>query len=124
MTLKYHYDSKKGILFGEMSTPLTIDELQNGLIELLESDEIPSTVKTIWDFRNLDFTTIDTDFMMQFIDIREKYPQRGNAKIAFVVMGDFAFGMIRMYEGHSTHLPQQTMVFQDYSSALNWLLKQ
>ncbi len=125
MPIDYHYDGEKEILFGEMKSPLTIEELRATMNQLLQSDEIPSDANTMWNLKNLDFTAIDNDFMMQLINIREKNLQRGTAKIAFVVTetDDFAFGMVRMYEGHSAHLPQRTMVFQNYARALKWLLE-
>jgi hypothetical protein len=123
MPINYHYDGEKEILFGEIKSPLSIEDFRTTMDYLLKSDEIPSDVSTVWDLRNLDFTAIDHDFMMQLIGIREKNPQRGTAKIAFVVTDDFAFGMVRMYEGHSAHLPQKTMVFQNYARALKWLLE-
>ena len=55
------------------------------------------------------------------IEMRKRYPERGNAKLAIVVHSDFSFGMSRMYEMLSDRLPQSIMVFRDYAKAEQWL---
>jgi hypothetical protein len=61
---------------------------------------------------------------MDLIEIRKKYPERGNAKIAIVASTDLSFGMSRMYEVFSGNLPQTIMVFRNLEEAEQWLVKQ
>lgn len=123
MAIEYHYDNEMRILFGEMTNTLTIEEFRNALNAFLNSEEIPSDVNTLWNLENLDFDTLDNSIIADFIAARMQNPQRGEAKLAFVVNDDFAFGMTRMYEGRSALLPQKTMTFRSQTEAVAWLLE-
>jgi len=71
--------------------------------------------------RELDFTKVDRDMERGLVEIRKQHPERGQARIAFVLDDDLAFGMMRMYEALSVRLTQQMYVFRDYAKAQAWL---
>ena len=65
-------------------------------------------------------------FLQGIIEIRKKYPERNTARLAHVVKGDFAFGMMRMYQIYSDldqyHLNQKVGIFKSIPEAEEWLL--
>ncbi len=124
MPISFHYDRGKKILYGTMTGRITEDEFQASLQEILQSDQFPPDTRTLWDLRELDFSTIDSLMEKRLINIRRKYPERGRARLAFIVAGDLAFGMGRMYEILSEDLPQEIKIFKKYSEGENWLLDQ
>ncbi|MCF6187007.1 MAG: hypothetical protein L3J49_05955 [Desulfobulbaceae bacterium] len=101
---------------------MTEEEFQTSLQEILQSAQFPPDTRTLWDLRELDFSTIDSLMEKRFITIRREYPERGRARLAFIVAGDLAFGMGRMYEMLSEDLPQTIRTFRKYSEGENWLL--
>ncbi len=122
MPVELYYDKKKDALFGIMRGLITIEENENALNTIMKSDQYPPDIRTLWDVREQDFTNIDADFEMRLIELRKKYPERGNARMALVVSTDLGFGMSRMYQNLSANLPQNIMVFRDYADAEKWLL--
>jgi hypothetical protein len=98
--------------------------------KIVSSDDHPPNVLTLWDARSvrikLDAESVqakggETQVFLAMIEMRKRYPERGNTKLAIVVPSDFSFGMSRMYEMLSDHLPQTIMVFREYSEAERWL---
>ncbi len=124
MPITIRYDREKKVLYGTMTGQVTEDEFQASLLEILQSDQFPPDTRTLWDLRELDFRTIDSLMEKRLINIRRRYPERGRARLAFIVAGDLAFGMGRMYEILSEDLPQEIRLFRKYSEGENWLLGQ
>jgi len=124
MPISFYYDREKEALYGTMTGQITEDEFQASLQEILQSDQFPPDTRTLWDLRELDFKTIDSLMEKRLINIRREYPERGRARLAFIVAGDLAFGMGRMYEILSEDLPQEIRIFRKYSEGENWLLGQ
>ncbi len=77
----------------------------------------------MWDMRELDFSGYDRSFEERLINIQKKYPQRGQARVAWIVGDDHAFAMGRMYEALSEQLTQNIRVFRSYTEAEDWLLQ-
>ncbi len=119
MPVEFYYEN--GIVYGAFKSPLSIDEIKKSMTLLTKSARFPPDADALWDLRELDFATVGRDMEMQLVEIRKQYPERGQARIAFVVGNDFAFGMTRRYEMLSANLPQQIRVFRDYAKAEVWL---
>ncbi len=122
MPINYKYDEIKNILFGSIEGRVTIEDLRRALVGITESGDYPADVRALWDLRKLDFTLIDSKFGEQLVALRKRNTKRGNARIAIIAETDLSFGMSRMYEMLSDGLPQQIMVFRDYSRGEAWLL--
>jgi hypothetical protein len=122
MPVEIRYDNEKGLLYGSLCSPLTYDEFQSAIETITQSPEYPPDVRTLWDLRQLDFKQTDRKFGETLIAIKQRFPERGTARLAFVVKDDLGFGMSRMYEALADRLPQQTKVFKSYSEGENWLL--
>jgi len=119
MPIEFNYEN--GIVYGAFKSPLNIDEIKKAIALLTQSAQFPADADTLWDLRELDFAQINHDMERQLIEIRQLFPERGQARIAFVVDTDLAFGMTRRYEMLSANLPQQIRVFRDYAKAETWL---
>jgi len=119
MPVEFHY--KNSIVYGAFKSPLILDEIKKAVALLTKSTQFPADANTLWDLRELDFAQIDHDMEKQLIEIRKQYPERGQAKIAFVVGSDLGFGMMRRYEMLSDNLPQHIRVFRDDAKAEAWL---
>ena len=123
MPVEFRFDSRKGALFGTMKSPLTLEEYRSSIEAIVRSREHPPDIRTLWDLRELDFNEINSNFEESLIKISEEFPERGSAKIAFVVGGDLGFGIVRMFETLADELGYETMVFKSFSEGENWLLQ-
>jgi len=121
MPVEFQY--RNGIVYGAFKSPLSLDAVKDSIGQFVNSGEFAPDSNTLWDLRALDFTTVDRELELQLIEIRKQYPERGEARIAFVTGDDpLAYGMTRMYEMLSGSLPQQMRVFKDFAEAEAWLL--
>ena len=126
MAIDISYKPDKGFLYIAVKGQNSLEDYKTAMEEITHSEEYPADINTIWDVREQEFTDLDTDTIKSFIKIRKEYPARGAARVAFIVKGDFAFGMMRMYDTLSSFegsdLPQNLMVFRDYAEGEKWLL--
>ena len=126
MAIDISYKPDKGFLYITVKGHSTLEEYKMAMEEITQSEEYPADINTMWDLREQVFDKLDSDTIKSFIKIRKEYPERGAARVAFIVKGDFAFGMMRMYDKLSSFegsdLPQKLMVFRDYSEGEKWLL--
>jgi hypothetical protein len=126
MAIDINYKRDKGFLYIMVKGHSTIEEYEKVMEEMTKSEQYPADVNTMWDVREQEFNDFDSDTINRFLSIRKRYPERGTARVAFIVKGDFAFGMMRMYDILSSlegsKLPQNLMVFRDYSEGEKWLL--
>ena len=122
MPIELRYDRKQGVLYSVVTSPITLEEFGASMARIIQSDDYPPDVRTLWDLRELDFEPVYRPFEEQVIDIRQKFPERGAAKIALVVASDLGFGMTRMYEILSNEMPQNVMVFRNCEEGEKWLL--
>ena len=118
------YSVDNNILYCMVEGVVTIDDFKQLMLEIVSSTEYPVDVKTLWDIRKLDLSSITRELADQLISLREKNPQRGATSIAIVAEENHGFGMSRMYEMLSSQLPQQIMVFRDYKAGETWLMEQ
>ena len=124
MSIDLRYDREKGILYAIVGEQVTPDEFACAMEEIIHSDEYPPDVATLWDMRALDFRGADSGTARQLVAMRERYPERGEARLAFVVADDLSFGISRMYELLSADLPQKIRVFRDYAEGEQWLMEE
>ena len=126
MAIDISYKPDKGFLYIVVKGHSTIEEYEKTMKEITQSDQYAPDVNTMWDVREQELHDFDSDSIQRFISIRKRYPERGTARVAFIAKGDFAFGMMRMYDILSSlegsELPQNLMVFRDYSEGEKWLL--
>ena len=122
MPIKYKYHKEKDILLVTAEGEVSLDDLDRLLNDITRSTEFPPDIRTIWDIRKAKLPPSNTDYEERYVTIRKKYPERGNARIAYVADKDLSFGMARKFEMLSDILPQRMEVFRDFSKAEEWLL--
>ncbi len=123
MPVNIEYDPETKRVRVEVSGTPTVEQFQAALDDIVASDQFPPDTDTIYDFCGADFSGLSRDALMRFIDVRKQHPERAAARVACVVKGDLAFGMLRMFELHAQGLPQRMMVFKSHADAEEWLGK-
>ena len=121
MPMEYRYDEAKQTIYAVAKGSVNTDELDAFMTFVTQAEEFSPDTRTLWDLRELDFNSVDRQFVEQFVNTREKYPDRGAARIAMIVGSDHGFGMTRMYEMLSDRLPQNIKVFREPGEATAWL---
>ena len=126
MSFDIRFDRKKKILIVTVGDTFTVEEFQTAMEEITRSKQYPPDTDALWDLRALDFAIIDAGYLQGIIQIRKQYPERKTARLAHIVSGDFAFGMMRMYQIYSDldqyRLHQKVGVFKSISEGEKWLL--
>jgi len=126
MAFDIRFDQKKKILYLTLRGPFTIEEFQTAMEKITRSNKYPPNTDALWDLREMDFTGIDAEYWKSIVRIRKQYTERRTARIAHIVKGDFAFGMLRMYQTYSDlnkdSLQQKVEVFKSISEGEQWLL--
>lgn len=123
MPLNIDYDPEAKRVRVAVSGAPTVEQFQTALEEITASDQFPPDADTIYDFRDADFSGLSRDALLRFIEVRKQHPERAAARVACVVKGDFAFGMLRMFELNAEDLSQRMMVFKNHADAEEWLCK-
>ncbi len=126
MSFDIRFDRKKKILIVTVGDTFTVEEFQTAMEEITRSTQYAPDIDALWDLRAMDFEKIDASYLQRIIQIRKQYPERKTARLAHIVSGDFAFGMMRMYQIYSdlaqNHLKQKVGVFKSISEGEEWLL--
>jgi RNAse (barnase) inhibitor barstar len=126
MSFDIRFDEKKNILVVTLKGDFTIADFQNAMKQITQSNQYPPDTDALWDLREMDFTRVDTIYWRGIISIRKQHRERGTARIAHIVKGDFAFGMLRMYQIYSeldpNGLRQKIEIFKSISEGEKWLL--
>lgn len=123
MPIELRYIEESEFLVGTLSSPLKPEEFREALETIVASDQYSVDIRTLWDGSDLDFHTINRGLLERMVEVRNDFPQRGEARLAFVVDNDLGFGMARMYEILSEELPQESRVFRSFKEGQDWLIK-
>jgi len=126
MSFDIRFNQEKNFLIVTVGETFTLEEFQTVMEEITRSKQYPPYTDALWDLRTLDFSKIDAIYLRGILQIRKQYPERNAARLAHIVKGDFAFGMMRMYQIYSDmaqdHLHQKVGVFKSISEDEAWLL--
>ena len=126
MSFDIRFDQEKKMLIVTVGDTFTVEEFQAAMEEITRSKQYPPDTDALWDLRALDFAKIDAGYLQGILQIRKQYPERNTARLAHIVKGAFAFGMMRMYQIYSDldqyRLNQKVGVFKSISEAEKWLL--
>jgi hypothetical protein len=122
MAIDLHYDALKKILYCSVAGHITISDLQSALLKITNSEEYPANVDAIWDMRQADSENVDMAFLENVLAIRQRLPERGEARLALIADSDLMFGLSRMYQMMAVELPQPIMIFRTLEEGENWLL--
>jgi hypothetical protein len=126
MPVTHQYTDEKNIVFVTLQGTFTLAEFKSVMSRISGSPQYPADTNALLDLRSMDVAGINVDFWRQLFDTRQQHPERQAARLAYVVSGDFAFGMMRMYQILSStsknKMEQQVMVCKSYEQAEEWLL--
>ena len=123
MAIGFKYDSEKKVLYITLEGEVLLKELDQLYRDIVTSTEFPPDIRSVWDLRKADLSLIDLNFIEKIFYVRKKYPERSNAKAAFVADSDLSYGVSRMYEVLSSfEFPQQIQPFREFSKAEEWIL--
>ncbi|MCB1182696.1 hypothetical protein KDM41_04625 [bacterium] len=127
MAIERQFDAAKRILRISVIGKVTIPEFQDFMKDMTGSPDYDPDVDALWDLRRFDFEHVDAEFWQQIVRARRRFPERSRARLAHLVDGDFAFGMMRMYqilvEIDGADLIQEVGVFRTEADAEAWLTR-
>jgi len=98
-----------------------VEELDSSIKAFLQSGRYQADVNILFDMTTVCLSLLDRAMIDRLLSIREKYPERGSAKIAILVSRDVDFGLGRMYGTLSERLEQRIMIFRDREQAELWI---
>ena len=124
MSTEIHYDREQNILHIVVQDVITVADFGDLLELITHGEEYPPDVPALWDLCEIDAREADPGMIDNLIAIRQRYPERGNTRLALLTSSDLAFGLSRMYEALSADLPQLIRVFKDRATAEQWLQEQ
>ncbi len=108
----------------KLSGLVSLQEMQQYSLEIIESSEIPSDTNALWDVSDMEFNNITLEFQQQLIEMRKQIDeQRGTAKIAILSNYTLAEPLVKMYTILSKDLSQTTRVFMLEDEAKAWLME-
>ncbi|MCW8924224.1 MAG: hypothetical protein OQK69_11445 [Gammaproteobacteria bacterium] len=121
MAIELRYDQQFKYLLAQVNGYLSFEDVQNFMVLVLTSDEIPSDADTLWDITNMEFDNIDLDLQTKIIEMRKKFDdQRGNAKIAIV--SDYQLGevLVKLFLVLTEDIKQDVNAFKTREEAMLW----
>lgn len=125
MPIQFNYDPASEILNVKLSGLVSLDEMKQTMMQILEDSKIPSDTNAIWDVSDMEFNNITLEFQQQLVEIREQInDRRGHAKIAILSSYTLAEPLLKMYTILSKNLSQTTKVFMLEDEAKHWLCSQ
>ena len=126
MAIDIKYEPEKGYLYISVMGQCTVEDYEKAMEEIKHSKQYPANINALWDVREQNFSNVTKSTVQSLVNVSKRYPERGSAKAAFIVNGDLAFGMLRMYEITSSveqnKTSQYLRVFRNYSEGEKWLL--
>ena len=123
MDIDLAFDNQKQILIVTVKDELIESDVYLALKEMVSSIIYPPDVDALWDLRTVNFKLTTEELAYRLRIVREGFPERGSANIAFVVSDELGFGMTRMHDLMAYELPQNVHIFKEYDEAINWLCR-
>ena len=121
MSFNVKFEVFNNYLSVKMDTLPTVEEVDTLLSDFLRSGKFAPNTNILYDLTTVSADYIDGDLIRKYVSAREKYPERGSAKIAMLVASKVAYGLSRMYELLSEKLRQRIMVFDNRDEAVRWV---
>ena len=121
MNTTYSYDKEKNILYVDLQGEASLAAFDNVMKRITLSNKYPPDIDSIWSLHNLDLSSLGSNFERSLIYIRKTYPERAEAKIAIISIGDLAYGLSNMYKTMSKNLPQTMAIFRNQFEAEEWI---
>jgi len=121
MSISIEFNKEKNLLYCRPGYEVSVDEFDLCMRKIVSSKDFPADIDTVWITTEMNLADFDKELQKALINVREKYPARGNARIAIVAENPLGFGLGRMYQGYSAGLQQRVKIFRDVQSAEDWI---
>jgi uncharacterized protein (UPF0335 family) len=122
MSIIANYNTQQDILSLKIEGYITIEDIEQTTLNILNSEEFSRNVNTLWDIRELSFENIDITFLRQVVALRKKYNgKRGEAKIAILSNYFLGVPIVKLYMILSKGLSQKNNTFHSIKDAERWL---
>ena len=118
MAGSYLIDAPRGIVFSRGWGYLTDGEILEHARRLAADPRFASRFSQVTDFRDLSELRVTAKGVQR---VSESNPFRRDARRAFVVASNEAFGMVRMFEQFADAEPGQFAVFRTLEPAMAWV---
>ena len=121
MPYTLEFDSSKQVFTFGISGKLSNAIFGVILLKLVSSKEYPADVDTIWDLREMDFSNFAPTIVGDIAEMRGRFSERGQARIAFVISSEFNDGPVRILEQLVQRFTNEYRIFADITKAEQWL---
>lgn len=116
-------DDERGIVRVTPARPVTVEDVCLAIDQIIEQPGFKKGLPSIWDMRFTELMNINADDIRQISEyangVKDK---RGDARIAFIVNSDLAYGLGRMFEMVNATSHIRARVFRDYQEGEAWAL--
>ena len=116
-------DEERGIVRVTPAKPVTVEDACAAIDGIIEKPGFKKGLPSIWDMRYTELMHINAEDIKQISEyangVKDK---RGNARIAFVVSSDLAYGLGRMFEMVNATSHINARVFRNYEEGEAWAL--
>jgi len=124
MPIEVRMDAGLGLVRIEASGVLTLQDLLGAIVPMLEDPAFEPDMPQLLDLGAVEHTELAAEQMHALVDaFAKESPRIGSGRVAVYAPKPLLFGVSRMYESLSEHLPTQLRVFRDREAAEAWLLE-
>ncbi len=123
MAIKNNFDQDRSIRHYSLSGEISYDEIMNALKGCCKDSDRKPSMNVLWDLTNANIVNITAEQVHQIATlVGNKCEYCLKSKAALVTIGEYEFGMARMYEIYLEHkILAEVQVFRELESALDWL---
>ena len=122
-TVEIEIDDERGIVRVTPARPVTVEDACSAIDQIVEQPGFRKGLPSIWDMRFTELMHINADDIRRISEyangVKDK---RGDARIAFIVNSDLAYGLGRMFEMVNATSHIRARVFRDYQEGEAWAL--
>jgi hypothetical protein len=121
--MELRIDAVKNIAYIKLSGPVTKDDILGAFDQAVTSDQYRDGMGRLWDFTEIDLSTLDSKFIPEMAAYSRKFPPGMNdVKVSFVVTKAMHYGLTRMFQIYSDMSAKtQIMIFQTIEEAEKWM---
>jgi hypothetical protein len=116
--LSYQIDKQNNVLVCKVSGALSADDVRKMRANLREDEAFSSDLYLLFDMLdNTEFGISPSEFR----ELAAESPMGKQSRRAYVAPSELAFGLLRIFAGHSLADPAYFRVFRDLAEARLWL---
>jgi hypothetical protein len=114
----HRIDPRQRLVIRTFEGIVTDEDLLQDQNAMRSAPEYKPEYRQLIDARGVERAEISTEVIR---DLARASPGAAQARRAFVVASDLAFGLARMFEIQRTDAPEEVRVFRDVNEARTWL---